>query len=152
MADSLTRAFGLDPPLRVGPGKSAGDFGPARVAAQVAPDLRVGLVAVPKPGDATRADTVRTLTYWADEVGRPRAGQAILVVTSAIFVPFQLADAIRTLGLRCGVRVETVGVDHSVVDPAPMPSAFRGVHYLQEIRSAVRSYRQLVDALASTDG
>jgi hypothetical protein len=40
-----------------------------------------------------------------------------------------------------------VGIDFSVLNDSLSPQNFRGSHYLQEIRSAIRAYRQLVRML-----
>jgi len=152
MEDSLIRAFGLDSPLTTSvQGGWDDEHGRFRVAAHVSPELSVDLVAAPNPKSPNRANTGQTMTYWAEEVVHLRPGQTILFVTSNIYVPFQHAAAVQNLGLRFGARVETVGVDHTLIEPAPMPQTFRGVHYLQEIRSAVRAYRQLLDVLGSED-
>jgi hypothetical protein len=37
-----------------------------------------------------------------------------------------------------------VGIDFTVLDDSLSPQDFRGVNYLQEIRSAIRAYRELV--------
>jgi hypothetical protein len=70
-------------------------------------------------------------------------GDSLLICTTQIYVPFQFFDAIRLLALPYGVRVEVVGF--------PMPasaSLHRTENYLQEVRSAILSARQLVEYLA----
>ncbi|BCY11416.1 hypothetical protein [Actinoplanes sp. L3-i22] len=81
-----------------------------------------------------RADTSDTYRFWAGE-HRPGPGDAVLIVTSPIYVPFQHADAIRLLNLPYGCPVDTVGLDSE--------QSFGPERYLQEIRSAVRSLRKL---------
>jgi hypothetical protein len=102
-----------------------------RLSPRRTPRLRTGL---------TRAQTMR---HWAGDVAHVAPGASILVVTSSIYVPFQHAVALQHLGLPFRARVETVGVDHTVIDPNPLPQVFRAVNYLQELRSAIRAYRQL---------
>ncbi len=84
-----------------------------------------------------RADTSDTYRFWAGE-HHPGPGDAVLIVTSPIYVPFQHADALRLLTLPYGCAVDTVGFD-----AAQRSGPER---YLQEIRSAVRSMRKLHDA------
>lgn len=55
--------------------------------------------------------------------------------------------ALQHLGLPFGCSIDTVGIDFSVIDNSPSPQTFRGASYLQEIRSALRAYRQLVGLL-----
>ena len=74
------------------------------------------------------------------------SGQRILLVTSAIYVPFQHADAIRMLGLPYRASVDTVGVDASLGREPVLEQTFTASNYLQEVRSAIRSIRMLVAA------
>lgn len=154
MEDALVRAFGLESALTTsaGGGDENGQQGRFRVASHVTSGLTVDLVAAPNPRSSHRANTAQTMTYWAQDVVHLRPGQTILFVTSSIYVPFQHAVAVQSLGLPFGARVETIGVDHTIIEPAPMPQTFRGVHFLQELRSAVRAYRQLLEAATETDG
>ncbi|WP_422772283.1 hypothetical protein ACN28C_04275 [Plantactinospora sp. WMMC1484] len=106
----------------------------------------VRVLAAPSTEPATRrAHTSDTYHFWATEL-RPAPGARLLVLTSQLYVPFQHCDAIRTLGLGYGCQVETVGLD-----PALFPghaSAEPGAdRYLQEIRSAIRSIRNLFGVL-----
>ncbi|GIG85068.1 hypothetical protein [Plantactinospora endophytica] len=107
----------------------------------VGPVLRV-LAAPSTEPETRRAHTSDTYHFWAAEVG-PAAGDRVLVLTSQLYVPFQHCDAIRTLGLGYGCEVDTIGLDPSRLTgygPAEPVGADR---YLQEIRSAVRSIRNL---------
>jgi hypothetical protein len=104
-----------------------------------------------------RADTADTCTFWADEGAVLQPGDRVLVVTSAIFVPFQHADAVTTLGLRYRCSVNTVGIEHRTHpvehDPDGAAIELDGRHYridpgdtakyLQEVRSAIRSMARL---------
>ena len=107
---------------------------------------RTTLVVAPNPAER-RATTASTMQFWARKVARLEPGQRILFVTTAIYVPFQHAVALQHLGLPFGVAVDTVAVDHTLVDPGPHAQTFRGVNYLQELRSAVRAYRNLLRML-----
>ncbi|HEX5597539.1 MAG TPA: hypothetical protein VFX61_16210 [Micromonosporaceae bacterium] len=112
------------------------------------PQLR--LLAAPS-GDpaARRAHTADTQRFWARQVSL-RPGDRVLVVTAPLYVPFQHCDAVRTLGLPYGCGVDTIGVDPAYVDGLPPQPAPAPGHYLQEIRSALRSMRALHAAV--TDG
>jgi hypothetical protein len=88
----------------------------------------------PESRPANTADTYRQFAQDADL----RAGQAILVITSAIYLPFQHLDAVRAFASR-QVTVESAGVVVGSTTPTHPPSA-----YLQEIRSAVRSAQKLL--------
>jgi hypothetical protein len=104
--------------------------------------LRV-VVAPSEEPRSRRANTADTYRYWAREMGRPGRGDSLLLVTSTIYVPFQHADAIRILGLPLGCRLDTIGFDPQRVDDRRVPQSFTAAHYLQEIRSAIRSLRLL---------
>jgi hypothetical protein len=71
-----------------------------------------------------------------------------LLVTSAIYVPFQHADAIRMLSVPLGAIVDTIGVDPKTVSEGPLRQHFAPTNYLQEVRSATRALRALDAALA----
>lgn len=97
--------------------------------------------------EARRANTPDSYKFWAEEVAKLGPEDRVLLVTSQIYLPFQHVDAVRMLGLRYGCRVETVGIDHRVIDDRGAGQAFSGVSYLQEINSVLRSFRLLRDAL-----
>ena len=118
-----------------------------RVARSHADGIELTVVAAPDPASSQRADTGTTMRYWAQHVANVKPGDRILNVTSAIYLPFQHANAIQNFTLPYGAVVDTVAIDHSVVPPRPVPQVFRGVNYLQEIRSTVRAYRSLLAAL-----
>lgn len=97
--------------------------------------------------EARRANTVDGYRFWAEQVAGVAPGAKVLMVTSTIYVPFQHADALRILGLPYGCAIDTVGIDHAVIDTSGVAQEFRGVNYLQEINSAVRSFKSLLEAL-----
>ncbi|MEQ4305202.1 hypothetical protein ABNF97_28120 [Plantactinospora sp. B6F1] len=106
----------------------------------------VRVLAAPSTEPATRrAHTSDTYHFWATEL-KPAAGDRVLVLTSQIYVPFQHCDAILTLGLGYGCQVDTIGLDPSLL-PGPGPVEPGADRYLQEIRSAIRSVRNLLKAL-----
>jgi hypothetical protein len=105
----------------------------------------IEILVVPSSEPTTRrVNTPDQLRYWA---GHADVGpdDEVLLVNTQIYVPFQHMDAIRSLGLprRCGVT--TTGVDPRT---ASIPlRAFGAESYLQEIRSALRSAVNLLQAL-----
>lgn len=96
-----------------------------------------------------RADTPDTYRWFARELADLAPGQTVLAVTTPIYLVAQHVAAIRMLVLPFGVRVETVGNDPALVPPA-LRQDFTPSRYLQEIRSAVRALRSLVDDLSAT--
>lgn len=111
--------------------------------------LAVRVAAAPSSVPAQRrADTADTYDWFARRLTQLQPGQSVLAVTTAIYVPAQQAAALRMLALPFGVDVETVGVVPGEVSPA-LAQSFTPSNYLQEIRSAIRSYRALY-AAAST--
>jgi len=98
--------------------------------------------------ETRRANTADTLAWLAANRVDFGAAERILVVTTDIYVPFQQADALRTLGLPHGVEVEVAGVIPGLVDPR-LAHVFKTHKYLQEIRSAIRSLRRLHAALTA---
>jgi hypothetical protein len=109
----------------------------------------VTVVAAPTTDPARRANTPDSYSYWAHEVAHlaERPGSRVLLVTSAIYVPFQHADAIRMLSLPYGAIVDTIGVDPKTVTEGPLRQEFTPANYLQEIRSTIRALGNLAAAL-----
>lgn len=105
------------------------------------------LVAPSAEPEMRRANTADGYRFWAEQIAHVAPGTHVLLVTSQIYVPFQQADAVRILGLPYGCVVETVGIDHNHVDTCGIPQMFRAVHYLQEMNSALRSFRMLLSAV-----
>lgn len=111
----------------------------------------VRLVVAPSPSPAERrANTADTYDFWAKRGASLRGGDRVLLVTSAIYVPFQGCDAVRVLGLEHGVSVETVGIDNNGAEHGLLRQTFRPAHYLQEIRSTIRSVGALYNAATTT--
>lgn len=108
------------------------------------PTVRV--LAAPADEGVKRANTADTQRFWAEGV-QLTPQDRVLVVTSAIYVPFQHADAIRTLGVPFGVDVDTVGVEAGWSPDASLHQPVTPGRYLQEIRSGIRSMRWLLDAV-----
>jgi hypothetical protein len=106
------------------------------------------LICVPQPAGtaSARVDTAGALRFWAN-ARRPRAGERVLIVTTCPYVPYQHATALRCLALEYALEIDTVGVDHALVDPGPVPARHSSLEYLQEIRSVTNAYLALVQAL-----
>lgn len=110
--------------------------------------LPISLSVAPSAEPGTRrANTADGYRFWAEQIANVTTGTRVLLVTSQIYVPFQHADAVRMLGISHGCVLETVGIDHTYVDSRSVPQVFRGVNYLQEMNSSVRSFRMLLEAL-----
>jgi len=109
------------------------------------PTLRVVAAPSSEP-ELRRANSADTFSWFAERELVP--GSSVLLLTSAIYVPFQHCDAIRTLALPFGVQVDIVGVDTRLLAP-PLGQQFATHNYLQEIRSTLRSYRMLAESLRS---
>jgi hypothetical protein len=90
---------------------------------------------------ALRANTADTCRFWADRVAVLEPGDRVLVVTTAIFVPFQHCDAVATLGLPYQCEIDTVGID--LEGPEFRTEETATGKYLQEIRSAIVSMLRL---------
>lgn len=138
----LCRAFGLEEAT-----SEAGEFHIDRpndswlVRRYAHPQISsVMLVAAPSTDPAIRrANTPDTYKYWAEELVDLRPTDRVLLVTSAIYVPFQGLDAIRMLSVPYGCGVEIVGTPAEMeVDGMPAQS-FEATKYLQEVNSTLRS-------------
>jgi hypothetical protein len=112
-------------------------------------DLTVVVAAAPSSEpERRRANTADSYDWWANNVAMLGSGDKILAVTTAIYVPAQQAAAIRMLTLPFGVEVETVGIEPGDVDPT-LAQGFTATKYLLEVRSAIRSLRDLFAAIES---
>jgi len=114
---------------------------------RTASGLPVHVVGAPSSQPRVRpANTPDTYAWLAGESGWLSTGDSILIVTTSIYAPYQGVDAVRMLGP--GVDVDVIGIDPGRVDPR-LQQDLSAQRYLQEIRSALRSFRAL---LAATDG
>lgn len=148
MEDGLRRAFSL-PAFTVEreSAPDAKDSDRFRVASAHSIAHRASLVVAPALERGRRANTADGYRYWAEQLGCINPGHRVLAVTTCIYVPYQHAVAIQLLGFPFKCSIDTVGIDFNVIDTSLSPPVFRGVHYLQETRSALRAYRNLVNAL-----
>ncbi len=109
----------------------------------------ISVIAAPSSEPATRrANTIDTYNWWAQRK-TPLRGARLLLITSTIYVPYQGAGAIQTLALRYGAEVETVGVPDGIADLGAFTQVFTAPNYLQEIRSSIRGYRTLYQAVTT---
>lgn len=156
LRDALVDAFGLDGGELVT--ESAPDAGSWVQRFKRSATLRwtsgptpVELLVVPasttndeSPRPATTADQIR---WWAAAPSGPTPADAVLLVTTQIYVPYQqlvAAQVLRTAAPGC--RLLTVGVDAAT---AVVPTrAFTAQDYLQEVRSALVVAAELLDDLA----
>lgn len=142
----LRREFGLGPLETIV--ASSGEDGGARFSARGtrSGDVRYTVVTAPNPRGVARANTGETMAFWAGTVERIEPGERVLSISSAIYGPYQHADALRTLALPYGVEVDTVAIDFPAItgrDGVPDEQPFGPDRYLQEIRSTIRAYRAL---------
>ncbi|MCW4384641.1 hypothetical protein OH146_02510 [Salinibacterium sp. SYSU T00001] len=152
MTAGVERAFGVRESRRVSAGMGYARTTSVRWRDHEHPRFEV--IAAPSRAATTRrADTADTFEHWASRFGgegtQSAEGRApsVLVVTTPIYVPYQAAVAVEVLGIRHGMRVETVGVDATASDLGEFTQRFLPQHHLQELRSAVRGIRSLHERL-----
>lgn len=105
--------------------------------------LPIQVVAAPAPKVGSRANTADTCRWLANRWHTFEAGESVLIVTTFHYRLFQLADAIREIGLPFGLTVDALGIAPGDADPrlAWQPTTQA---YLQELRSSIRALRQLL--------
>jgi hypothetical protein len=100
-------------------------------------------VAAPAPeGKNGRPNTSETLDFMLDRAEFREAG-TMLLVTSAIYVPYQQIEVMRQIGLPRGVDVEHIGLNPT--RSAGLSGLQQPVNYLQEVRSAYQAALKLRD-------
>ena len=148
MHEGVRRAFHLGDPSDVT--ISPKPTGPAAWGrwrwAHVEPAVEVVAAASADPAHR-RANTADTCRFWADRYADD--ARSVLVVTTPIYVPYQSAVAVETLGLGSGMTVETVGVSATASDLGASTQPFTARHHLQELRSAIRGMASLRRAVQS---
>lgn len=149
MVTGLERAFGSASTSTFDEGAAVNPHAAWRDLSWRAGEQVVRVVAAPSSDpDARRADTADTFRFWG---GRARASvRSVLVVTTPIYVPYQAAVAVRTLGLEAGFSVETVAVSDTANDLGAHTQAFEPQHQLQELLAAVRGMRGLRNDLVAS--
>jgi hypothetical protein len=86
-----------------------------------------------------RANTADTLVGWATRIHTPGPAERVLLVTNDPYVRHQHCDAVRLLGIGCGI--ETVGYDDLAMGVWGRPLST--TELLQEVRSSVLAMRNL---------
>ncbi|NMO55092.1 hypothetical protein HH310_28385 [Actinoplanes sp. TBRC 11911] len=133
----------LSPPEReiAGPGAETEADALFRGFDRAGVDARIVTATGPRSStaDVRRANTADTYDAW--RAADPAPVSTILIVTSEIYVPFQHYDAVRKLD----ATVETVGLPAAYTLPDGLRQSFQPENYLQELRSALRSMRRLLE-------
>lgn len=148
MDAGIRAAFGLGSPDRERGEESELVGGSWRVHEYTtAAGLPVIVAAAPsaEPGER-RTNTADSLEWFATELSGLEPGQRVLMVTSDIYVPFQHADALRTIGLTNEIEVETAGIQPGDLDPR-LSQVFSADAYLQEVRSTIIAFGRLLAAI-----
>lgn len=150
MVEGIRQAFNIPfKPLYENDGKVGGnaDWEVARFPTNSSSVENLSVIAAPSSQpEQRRANSVDTYLWWAKNFRLARKAR-VLMITTTIYVPYQGAGAIQALSLRYGADVETIGVPARLADLGEQTQKFLPHHYLQELRSAIRGYRSLVDAL-----
>lgn len=145
----LRREFGLGP-LEVVHEVDDPALPRSRVSRIDKDGVSYAVVVAPGLSRQQRAKTDATMQFWALSVGNVSPGDRVLSISSAIYGPYQHADALRTLALPYGVEVDTVAIDFPAItalDHVPADRPFEPAQHLQEIRSTIRAYAALWNAL-----
>lgn len=107
----------------------------------------VGLAAA--PGEANyRATTSDTYRFFR-ETAAIEEGDHLLIVTSAIHAPFQHAQAVAELGIATSATITSVGAHIGTSNEACVRHEWTTAEWLQEIRSAIWSMRNMYHVLAA---
>lgn len=111
---------------------------------EAAGGMKILTISAPQVEGEKRVNTADTYRFMNEVVGADMLnGASVLNVTTAHFVPFQQADALRLLGIKSNARVETIGYS------ADYAGGKRQAHeLLQEMNSAINQTALLTEALA----
>jgi hypothetical protein len=100
----------------------------------------VRIIAAPSSDPARRANTSDNLRAYIRDV---EPGDALLLVTNSIYLPYQLLASLMALGWERALALEAVGFP-----PEWMRDSLNGPeHVLQELRSAFSVMRSIVSAI-----
>jgi len=145
----VREAFGLDRPLQRHSSGNPPEWQAWRHDTYRTQEQRpIHVLAAPSSDPGRRAITADTYEFWADRL-RIVPGASVLIVTTPLYVPFQHCDAIRILGRHAGCSVETIGFDRTRIPVGLRTERGDPGRHLQEVRSAIRSMRNLHDATSS---
>jgi hypothetical protein len=113
----------------------------SRIQVSSIPGLELATYAAPSSDPSCRpANTADTYEFVA-EAAEFEPGDRLLIVTSAIYLPYQHFDAVRTLSTY-SLDLETVGARRSSRGRSHPAAAFR-----QEVRSGIISSQRLLQAI-----
>ena len=168
LRDALADAFDLGAPTSVtesapDEGDRAARFARGAVYRWVREPRSAELIVVPSPSaraenprPANSGDQLRWWTRLPDDptaagspsLTKPSSTDAVLLVTTQIYVPYQQLVAVRVLrSVAPGCRLSTIGVT-AATGTVPTRN-FTAQDYLQEVRSALLAAADLLDNLAS---
>ncbi|OBG65118.1 hypothetical protein [Mycobacterium sp. E3339] len=110
--------------------------------------LPVTLIEAPSPDpDNRRATSADTFTFTARTLDMQRSN--CLLVTGQPFVPYQNFDALRTLTVPFGIRIETVGFGIDRYQGLHEMDLQHPAKLLQEVRSTIRAARALLERVTA---
>lgn len=144
MVAGLHRAFGDRTPVTSQQHEDAIESASWRID-QFEPNLCVAAAPSTQP-EVRRANTEDAISWWLDRA-QGLSVSSNLMVTNAIYGPYQAAVAVRTLGVRRGIDVEMAGISQASADLGALTVRFEPHHYLQEIGSTLRGYLALYECL-----
>jgi hypothetical protein len=151
MAEGMRRAFDLaECPTSSEVKDDTNPFLSSRRDRWETPGPPVEVLVAPTGDPTRRANSADTYEYWA-ALTKPSVGERVLLITSAIYVPYQGAFAVSVLGLGEGLHVETIGLDAGAPEFGVLRQRFTAAHYLQEIRSAVLGAKALYRAASAAE-
>jgi len=105
----------------------------------------ISLSAPSSDPEKRRANSADTYEFFFSKFN-VAPGSSLLLVTSAIYVPYQQLEALRTLAIPHDITIETVGF------PAEWGGKLQGMaeptNYLQEIRSTIQSAYRFIQAFS----
>ncbi|WP_231994754.1 hypothetical protein [Mycobacterium sp. ACS4054] len=108
--------------------------------------LPITLIEAPSPDpNNRRATSADTFTFTARTLDMQRS--SCLLVTGQPFVPYQNFDALRTLALPFGIRMETVGFGIDRYEGLHDMDLQHPAKLLQEVRSTIRAARSLLERI-----
>ncbi|OBK50963.1 hypothetical protein [Mycobacterium kubicae] len=106
--------------------------------------LPITLLEAPSPDpNNRRATSADTFAFTAQTLDMRQS--SCLLVTGQPFVPYQNFDALRTLTLPCGIRIETVGFGIDRYEGLHDMDLQHPAKLLQEVRSTIRAGRSLLE-------
>lgn len=102
-------------------------------------DGQVGVVAAPSQDPGRRANSVDTYRYFLDKYPH-KEGDKVVLVTSAIYVPVQMAQFIK-FALENEIEADIVGVDEIISGERYS----KAVNYLQEVKATLDCMERLYE-------